>query len=339
MATGNKALAESKINSTTSEERAERLKSEIRKNPKNVALFTSLSQELYDQGQYQQVTAILWKHVDKIDRKGLLLLAEAHEKRNEPNDMIKALNLLLSKNENDFEAQTLMGSANKLNKKSKEAIESYKKAIDANAQYEPAYLGLIDLYEKRQPPNLYELRILYQDMIENIGKRTVYLLKLCEINTLDGTYEAAIQNCNEIIQKDPEKTEAYVYLGLSQKGIGADDKARITFKKTALKFPKSEFAQYQYGKSLEEQKNYLDAMRTFKLGTEADPKAARSWLGLAGAAFEIRKYDISLLAYKTACKLDKTTAVAFRRATTTLRTQKNSEWLSRFEGSSENCTF
>lgn len=46
-------------------------------------------------------------------------------------------------------------------------------------------------------------------------------------------------------------------------------------------------------------------MKVYKAGTEANAKAARSWLGLATTSFELRKYDISLLAYKNACKYDK----------------------------------
>ena len=321
------------------EQKIEKLKADIRKSPQNAPLIMDLARELYNQGQYDKTTALLWKHVDKIDRQSILLLAKSHEKRKEAPDMVRAVNLLLSKNEKDFEAHTLMGTAHQLDKKSKEAIESFKSAIEANPQYEPAYLGLIDLYEKREPPNLYELRILYQDMVQNIGSRSVYLLKLCEINTLDGTFEAGIRSCNEAIIKDPKKADAYVYLGLSQKGMGEEGKADKTFQKTATKFPSSEFALYQYGKSLEDHKNFLEAMKVYKKATEANDKAARSWLGLATSSFEVRKYDVSLIAYKNACRLDKKTAVAFRRATTLLRNQKNSDWVRQFENSSDNCTF
>ncbi|MFM6930350.1 MAG: O-linked GlcNAc transferase, partial [Bdellovibrio sp.] len=65
----------------------------------------------------------------------------------------------------------------------------------------------------------------------------------------------------------------------------------------------------------------------------------RSWLGLASASFDMKKYEVALIAYKNACKFDKKNAVAFRRATTVLRNSRNSEWSGKFESASENCTF
>lgn len=321
------------------EERIEELKKQIRAQPKNYNLIVDLAEEFYKTVQDDKVTALLWKHVDKIDRRGLILLAKSHMKRKEPAESIRALNIQVGKNDKDYEAFSLMGDAHAMNLKNKEALESYKRALELNKQYEPAYTGLVTLYEKRDPPNLYELRILFQDMIEAIGPRPQYMRRLCEINTLDGTYDAAIQMCNNAIAKDPRVPEPYVYLGMSQKANGDDIGGNKTLKKAAQDFPQSELAQYQHAKTLEEQKNYVEALNTFKKGTDADPKSARSWLGLATSSFEIRKYEISLIAYKNACRFDKKNAVAFRRATTVLRNQKNGEWMSKFEEASETCTF
>lgn len=323
----------------TADQKIERLKTEIRKSPKNAGLIVDLSEELYKKEEYEKVTLLLWKHVDKLDRRGLLLLARAHEKRKEPGEMIRALNVMIGKDDKDHEAHSLMGNAYVMQKKTRDAMESYKRAIELNAKYEPAYEGLVGLYENRDVPNLYELRILFQDMVQSIGPRPHYLRKLCEINTMDGTYEPAVQSCKEAIQKDPKTADAYVYLGIAYKELGQDATAVKTLKKASADFPTSELAQFNYGRLLEDQKNYIEAMKIYKAGTEANAKAARSWLGLATTSFELRKYDISLLAYKNACKYDKKNAVAFRRATTVLRNAKNSKWTDQFEVASDNCTF
>lgn len=321
------------------EQRIEELKKQIRAQPKNYSLIVDLAEEFHKIGQDDKVTVLLWKYVDKIDRRGLLLLAKSHQKRKEPNEMMRALNIILGKNDQDYEAHTLMGDAYSMALKNKEALESYKRALELNKQYEPAYNGLVNLYEKRDPPNLYELRILFQDMMEAIGPRAQYMRRLCEINTLDGTYDAAIQMCNNAITKDPRIAEPYVYLGLAQKAQGDEPLGNKTLRKAAQAFPRSELAQYHHAKTLEEQKNYIEALNTYKRGTEADGKSARSWLGLAVTSFEIRKYEIALIAYQNACRFDKKNAVAFRRATTVLRNQKNAEWTSKFEEASETCTF
>jgi tetratricopeptide (TPR) repeat protein len=128
-------------------------------------------------------------------------------------------------------------------------------------------------------------------------------------------------------------------LGLAQKANGDEPTGNKTLKKAAYEFPRSELAQYQYAKMLEDQKSYVEALNIYKKGTDADPKSSRSWLGLGNTSFEIRKYEISLIAYRNACRFDKKNAVAFRKATTVLRNQRNNEWASKFEEASETCTF
>lgn len=298
------------------------------------------AQELYNKGQYDKVTVLLWKHIDQLDRASLILLIKAHEQRKEPSDMARAANILIGKNAKDFEAHTYLGVSYLMQKKkNSEAMESFKTAIEINPKYEPAYNGLVKMYEDRNPPNLYELRNLYQDMIEKIGPRPVYLSKMCEISAKDSTCELAIQSCKDAILKDPNTASNHVYLAVCLQATGEETSANDTFKKTALKFKDSELAQYHYAKILEDQKNYIEAMKFYKTATEADGKSARSWLGLATTSFEIRKFDIALIAYKNACKFDKKNAAAFRKATTVLRNAQNSEWMGKFESASENCTF
>lgn len=317
----------------------EQLKTEIRKDPKKLDLIVRLAEAYVEKGDFEKATLLLWKQVDKLDRNALLVLARAHESRKEPLEMIRALNILIAKNAKDVEALTLMGNAYLLQKKNKDAMESYKSAVEINSKYEPAYRGLIDLYEKRTPPNLYELRILFQDMIDNIGPRFQYYSKLCEINTMDSTYEPAIQSCNSAIAKNANVADPYVYLGLSYRATGEEQKGIQALKKAANKFPDSELAQFSYAKALEEQKNYVDAMKVYKAGTDANKKSARSWLGLANSAFEIRKYEVALLAFSNSCKYEKKNAAAFRKAAAILRNARTPEWSERFVTAAEGCGY
>lgn len=300
--------------------------------------LSKTAQALFDKGEYDKVTNMLWKDVDKIDRADFILLARAHEKRNEPGDMARAMNLLIGKDAKDFEAHTYLGIAFLMQKKNKDAMESFKRAIELNSKFEPAYNGLIKMYETRNPPNLYELRILYQDMIDNIGSRPQYLSKLCEINTQDGTYEIALANCREAIQKDPSVASNHVYLAVCLKATGEETNAIATLKKAAAKFTNAEVAQYEYAKVLEEQKNFIDAVKYYKAATDAGPTSARAWLGLASTSFEIRKFEVAIIAYKNACKFDRKNSAAFRKAATILRNNRNSEWSGKFESASEGCT-
>ncbi len=318
-------------------EKISRLKAEIRARPHSYSKIIDLAESLALQGDTKSATALLWKHVDKIDRSGLLALAKIHITAKDYGDGHRALNLMISKNEKDFEAHTLKGDIFSQEKKKKEALESYQSAIDVKNNFEPAYTGLIHLYENMSPPNLYELRILYQDMVKNIGKKSVYLQKICEINFLDSVYESAITSCKEAIQQDSSIPDAHVYLGASLNFLGEKQKAEETLKKSAQRFPKSELALFYYGSYLEEQKNFVESYNVYKNSTKVDETSARSWLGYGKTAFELKKYEESLAAYKKACRLDKKTAPIFRKATSILRINRNPDWTSRFEDASENC--
>lgn len=323
---------------TPQNNRIETLKAEIHKNPKNIKKVVELAEAFYQTKDYEKTTLLLWKQIDKIDRPAIVLLAKSHEHRKEPAEMIRALNILVGKNEKDFEAYSLLGNAYTMQKKTKDALENYKKSIENNPKYEPAYWGVAELYEKRNPPNLYELRILFQDMVDNIGSKPAFFQKLCEVNAKDdNTFQAAIETCRQAITKDPKTADAYVNLGNSLKIAAKNDEANATLKKAANDFPKSEYAQYTYAKVLEDQKDAVDAMKYFKVGTEADPTSARCWLGLAMSSFDIKKLEVSLIAYKNACKYDRKNAMAFRKATTSLRNSKSTDWIGKFEAGAEAC--
>ncbi|MGZ3743355.1 MAG: tetratricopeptide repeat protein [Pseudobdellovibrionaceae bacterium] len=287
-------------------------------------------------GEYDKVTELLWKNIDKLNRKELLMLAVAHEKKKEPANMLKVANMLTSKNPKDYEGFYLLGSAQLMSKKNNEALESLKTTLEINPKYRPAYEKLAEMYEKNK--NNYELRILYQDMLENIGRKAEFLTKLCEINTNDNQEDQALANCKEAILKDPKVAENYVYLGLVQLHSGETEEAKKALKAAAESHSKSEFAQYTYANLLEDQKNYLESSNYYLAGTVADPKSSRCWVGYAKSSFELHKYAQALEAYKKACKLEQKTAVAFRKATTTLRNSKDVTLLKQYEAASETCS-
>ena len=290
----------------------------------------------FKKGDFDKVTDLLWKNIDKLDRKGLLLLAVTHEKKKEPANMIKVANMLTSKDPKDYEGFYLIGSAQLMNKKNSEALESLKTALEINPKYQPAYEKLAQMYEAKK--NNYELRILYQDMLDNIGRKAEFLTKLCEINTNDNQEDQALATCKEAMQKDSKIAENYVYLGIVQKHAGDIELAKKSLKDASDSHSKSEFAHYTYANLMEEQKNYLESSKYYQKGTAADPQSARCWLGYAKSSFELLKYEVALEAFKKACKLDQKNAVAFRKATTVLKSAKDTGWTKPFEKASEACS-
>lgn len=332
-----KINAELKI---SDDQKIESLKNFLSKNPSNSSKAIELAELYFNQSQTEKATALLWQHIDTLDRKGILLLAKYHEKLQNPGEMARALNILIGRNENDVEAQTLLGVSLKMQKKNSEALESFKKALEINPKFEAAYFGIAEIYEKRSPPNLYELRILFQDMIDNIGPVPIYLHKLCDVNTRDqGAIESSLETCTRATNTDRNNPDSFVNLGVSLKLAGKTEEGIALLKKTAIKFPNSEYAQFTYGTILDEQKNSIEALKYYNSAVVADPKSARSWLGVAENSFTLKKYEEAYQSYRNACKFDRKNAVAFRRATANLRQNKVNEWLSKFESASEGCGF
>lgn len=313
------------------------LQEHLKSSPQDFQKSNELARLLYHKKNYHEVGPLLWKNIDKLDKAHLYLLARAHTHAKEFPMAHKALNLILGKFPNEAEAYTLRGDLFSQENKKTEAIEAYQAALDLKKNYGPAYEGLVVLFEKQTPPNLYELRIIYQDMIKHLGPKPQYLQKICEINFSDSVMAAASTSCRESYNKNRNLADAHVYYGASLIALGDIKRGLPILKNAAQKFSKSELAQFHYGSYLEENKNFIASYEIFKTGTKADEKSARSWLGLANAAFEIQKYEEALAAYKKACALDRKTTVALRKATASLRATRNSEWISKYQDAGDNC--
>lgn len=284
---------------------------------------------------YNKVISMLSPEVEKLDRQGLFALAKAYSALKKSEAAIKAYTAALSLNPEDVEAKTLIGAEQMVSNKEKEALVTLKEALEIRNDFVPAFKLLIRLYEKRK--NKYELRLLYQDLVEKIGPKAEYLTQLCELTTTDGLYDLSEKYCQQGIEKNSKEPNNFVYLGLTRKETGKTKDAEGILKKVADDFPKSALAQNTYAQHQEEKKNFISAYAYYKKAIVADAKSVTGYLGVAQSALEIQKYQESLDGFMKACKLDKTTLPAFRKATNTLRTMKIEEWLRKFEKQSESC--
>lgn len=313
----------------------QKLEAEVKANPKNIKAVSALAQEYFNNNEYDQCTRLLWKSLDRLDRKTMILLAKAHLRKKEYPEVVRVAQMLISKDEKDEEAHTLMGQAHFLAGREKEALSSFKLATEINSAYQPAYEGLISIYKKRD--NLYELRILYQDMIDKLGARPEYLTRLCEINTRDALNDSAIDACTKAIQKADHIAENHVNLGLVYKNQDDSAKAQEKLKSSADRFPKSIFAQVTYAKFMEGKSDFIEAFRYYSncLKLEPENEACLNGQGLSGA--QIQKYEESFQSLKKACFKDRKNAVTVRKTIQLLKSSKNKEWLQKFEALADKC--
>lgn len=317
----------------------DQLKEEVRKQPQNMALIEELAGRLGGNKEYDKASKLLWKYIDKISVKSILLLSEYELELKNYDQAIRAGTLATGKSPKLASGYTTIGKAQKAKGLNAESLESFKSAISANPKLPDPYWELVKHYEAKN--NHYEVRILLQDMVEAMGPKTEFLHRLCQVNYLDEAYEAAVQSCREAITKDPKFPDSQVYLGLGLVAVDKKDAALKILKKAADNFKNSELAQFHYAAHLQEDKNHIDAVKYFRSAVAADPASARSWLGLGTEAFELQRFDESLIALTKACRLKRfEAATQMRKNIIALRSQKNSAAIQRkFEQAAENCQF
>jgi hypothetical protein len=287
------------------------------------------AQKAYDGGDFLKAEAMYWKNIEHLKMPDLRNLMRSSEKNKNYDESLKSANLILSQLENDEEALTFIGKYHSRRTSQKNsnqlAIDHFKRAIEANPKYQPAYEALIQHYENRmleqeklnqsKQKNYYELRILYQDMLMVFGERPEHLIALCKVNSLDAQLDQAQDICKRAINKDKNAVTAYVYLGKAYFQAQDEENAKKYLSIAAEKFKNSDIAQVAWGEFLESQKDFIRAYKAFNLGTQANPKSGAAWRGLGRAAVELNKNEEGFSAFKKACDLDpKSTAIDLRRA-------------------------
>ncbi|GIL17119.1 MAG: hypothetical protein BroJett040_08700 [Oligoflexia bacterium] len=294
------------------------------------------AQKLYAQKEYEKVIAELSARVEKLSRDGLLLLARSYSSIKNPIEAIKTGSIILSTNPDDFEVKTFLGQEQIHLGKDREALITLRESLELNKKYEPTYLSIAEIYERRK--NKYELRLLYLDMIESLGEKPAYITKVCQLATLEGLYDLSTQYCRKGIQVDPNDYRNPLYLGLTFKETGKIEEATKLLKKTADLFPKSEEAQITWAQHLDGQKNYVASLGYYQRAVQASPNSINGLLGLAQSSFELKKYDEALQFWKKACQLNgKATNSSLRKATNVVRLSRQAELLTKFEAAVDTC--
>jgi tetratricopeptide (TPR) repeat protein len=285
----------------------------------------------------KEKTPVLWKKIDTLERKDFQTLMKCHYSLKQADDLLRVSNLLIAKNEKDYEAYHYQGEAYLLKKKDKEAQDSFTAALKINPKFMPSYLSIESIYEQKK--NLYELRVLYEDMIKAFGPRGDILTKLCRCYTQDGLNESGLKYCNQATQKDPTVADNFVYIGLIHAQAGDKAPAKQALQKAAEKFPNSEFAQYNLGKFLADDKDYIDSYKAYKKCVSSDPKSERCLLGYATSGFEIQKYQEAYDTFKKLCKMNRNQTVYVRRSQAALRNTGPKDWAQKFQELSDYCSY
>lgn len=295
------------------------------------------AEELVAQKDLHGATNLLWKNISQLDRVGLIYLSKLHRDKGEWGEVTRATNIILSKTPRDEEAMTLLGEAQyRKAGKSSEAKETLQKVIEINRKYQPAYEILAQIYEK----NPYERRLLYQDMVEVFGPRPAFITQLCALNANDGENEQGTKYCQQGVEISPQTPDNHVYLGIISKQKEEFEAAKKLLKKAAIKFPSSEFAQFEYANILESDKSWLESNQFYERCVSADGKSERCWTGVGNSSLQLRKYNRSLEAFGKSCQISgRKIAPTVRRAASIASQRKDLDWSEKLSRLAEKCSY
>jgi tetratricopeptide (TPR) repeat protein len=308
--------------------RLRNLERQFKKNPSQQKLRIALGEALFEENKYQRVIEVLQPKMELLPRTSILLIARSYQKLKDHLNEIRVYKHLTTMNAKDYRSFFELGNAYSQSKNPEEAILAFRKAIEIQPTFRPAYEALA--IEYKRTGNNYENRVIIEDMIKNFGAKPEYLAQLCRLYTLEKYKDTAIAHCNEAIKKQPNNPSNHVYLGLNYKNSGDAAQAKKILVGIAKQFPQSEQAQWEAGQISEESKNFLAAFQYYKQATEADSKSFRAYLGLARSAFELKKYNEALNAFVKACPESKEASEEFRRFTYRLRHSGETIWHAKY---------
>ncbi|MES3039244.1 MAG: tetratricopeptide repeat protein [Bdellovibrionota bacterium] len=294
------------------------------------------ARKFFKQKQYSKVINSLWPKAAELPAKSLVLLAQAYAEEKKWSDVMKVCELGLARFPSNSDLLTLRAMALIETNQERLASEDLKSALVANPKNEKAYQLTANMYEKRK--NMYELRLIYQDMIDHIGPKPAYFAALCKINTMDGVNDAAQQSCAEALKRNPKDIESTVNLAQIHKQIGQTEEAEKILRKVSSANPKSEVAQESMGRFLEDKKNYMESIPFYEKCLVANPVSETCLMGSINSNVQIQKFEEAEKKIKLLCKQNRKFSVEARKAAATARSFKNFVWEKNFTRLGEQCS-
>ncbi len=309
---------------------------------KQINLETRLKRAhlFYKENKFSETIKLLTPVVEILPSKGLHLIADSYCALENFNRCTQILNSILASNDKDYFAHTKKGYALLKQSKFDESAQAFRKAILINKQHQPAYLGLLDLFnqnKKNNPRSGYERRAILQDMIKAFGEKAEYFNQLCKLYFEDSFLQDTINTCKIAINKNPNYPDNHLYLGRALINVGQVTTGNKTIKMAARRFEKSEIAQETAGEISKQAQNHIMAYQYFLKCIKYNPEAQKCHLGLAQSAFELDKLEESLKAFIASCKLNKQEIHEFKTAAAKLRKENRYDWYQKFNQSIDLC--
>lgn len=311
-------------------------KNDLAKSPTDLKLKIKLAENYIQNKQFNEAIELLKPDSELLPRSGLLTLAKAYGEIQDWPNQGRIYEHLSNHNPKDYEALTLWGEYFITVKQDEDAIRTLRMVLNIKPNHKNALEDLILVYQNKN--NNFELRLIYQDLIKYYGKRPEYVSKLCKLNTMDGFYDAARKYCISGTKIDGTNPENYLSLAYIEHTLNDIPKSTKIIKIALKKFPESDIVLTSFAAILIRQKNFAAAKKYFLQATKINPELFESQIGLANSSFESNDFEISLGAFKKACKLEPHKAVReLKRASNFIRYKSISKWEDPFSAALEAC--
>lgn len=302
-----------------------RLETALKKRPQDTVTREKLGGIYSKRKKFDDVIRVLSPYSNEISINGIQTLAEAYRQKKDFQKEVLTLSIYIEREPDKFRPNYLIGRALKDAGKTDEAVKHLRSSISMAPKHQPSFDELLKIFVETKQN--YESRILLNDMIKTFGEKKGFLNQLCALYINDGFLAEARSTCQKAIKRDPRYPDNHVHLAQSFLGMENKKSSEKVFIVAARQFPKSEYVQWATGEFYYQDKNYPIAIRYLRQAVLADPKSARSNLGLAISLFETNAFKDALPYYLQACKQDESRVAleAFRSAAGKLRHKNSSE--------------
>lgn len=324
-----------------------RLEENVRKNPKNKRSREFLADHYSAKKNWKNVIRVLAPISESANDKQLALLVKAYIETKDSHGAEVLVKAILSKDTADIDTALLLVKIYNLqaqfapskeikDEKVKSSIKVLKAAQNTDPENKKVYDLWLETLESFVPHFQYDALIV----LERMGKAKVryrpkHYSSLCRYNYLAGYTKQALESCKEATQRDEKNPVNWIYLGKSHISAGEKNRGQRMLASVGKKYAHSEEALWATANMYQESKDLVSAYDFYKKASQHKDSKPRDFLGLAVVAFELKKYQEALDAFRKHCSTSKVLDHEFRRASGYLKNKPY--WQKKYRSAMQGC--
>ena len=329
-------LTQKQKNKMHIQKKINKLHQRLERRPNNFNLHFLLGKYYYLLDDFDKTIFHLKKNNKKPSIKALILLAKTYSQKENYQEEIRVLSILLEMHPDSPKIYTDIATAYYKSNKIEEAINYYKTALQKDIRYKAAYKGLWTVFESQK--NFFDMKQIIEDFLGKFPNDIEAHSKLCQTNLKSRFADETMLSCNRAIKINPSYANNHVYLGLAHKWNGNDKQAEKIIFDTAKKFTKSILAQYEAGQLAEEKNLWNRALNFYRNCFKVDNRSFTCLMKTIYLEIKLQKYEEVTESFLTACRINKfKTFSEIRDTAGKLRIEKKMKWSHHFKALAERC--